>query len=124
MKRRDFFKAVTGFVAGVFAAFVPKAKAEIPKTVEMAFSYTFDFDGKTDPKLANIDPNSEWAKECRKGLTLDGDGRWTHIVFNSPDPTSFELYLDGKRINNKGDSPYVEEWGTGKKYYLDEKTRT
>lgn len=28
MNRRNFFKAVTGFIAGVCVAFVPKAKAE------------------------------------------------------------------------------------------------
>ena len=32
MKRRDFFKAVTGFVVGVCAAFVPKAKSNSTST--------------------------------------------------------------------------------------------
>lgn len=31
MKRRDFFKGVTGFMAGVFAASVPSVKSEVPK---------------------------------------------------------------------------------------------
>jgi len=52
MNRRSFFKAVTGFVAGMVAAFVPS------KTI-----------GKIKPASAGIDPNSEWAKQ--KPLTIN-----------------------------------------------------
>ena len=54
MNRRSFFKVVTGFVAGIFAG---SAKSE-PQSLY-----------KCDPNSANIDPNSEWAKQ--KPLTLD-----------------------------------------------------
>ena len=54
MNRRNFFKVVTGFVAGIFATSV---KSE-PQSLY-----------KCDPNSANIDPNSDWAKQ--KPLTLD-----------------------------------------------------
>ena len=54
MNRRSFFKVVTGFVVGIFAG---SAKSE-PQSLY-----------KCDPNSANIDPNSEWAKQ--KPLTLD-----------------------------------------------------
>lgn len=90
MKRRDFFKAVTGFVAGVFAAFVPKAKANLnnlkllPSSVRKRNGTKF------------ID---EWPGKNNLFL-LPLDGKWTHAVICSPDnePRSFELYLNGKRI--------------------------
>lgn len=115
MKRRDFFKAVTGFVAGVFAAFVPKSKATMkPWPTEI------------DPKLANIDSNSEWAKSF-DDLDIDlpflkakyRNGKWT--IFDEPKklnngwtrrsgtkitfPTERGCYSDGHI--------YVVEWRTG-----------
>lgn len=53
MKRRDFFKTVTGFVAGIVAAFVPKAKGltleklrQCRDELERAEKFnTEDFDG-------------------------------------------------------------------------------
>ena len=55
MKRRDFFKVVTGFVAGIFAGSVEGKKRSGTR-----------YCGEVS---TSIDPNSEWAKQ--KPLTLD-----------------------------------------------------
>ena len=54
MNRRNFFKVVTGFVAGIFATSVEGKKFN-----------TEDFGGwnPKDGWSAGIDPNSEWAKQ-------------------------------------------------------------
>ena len=87
MKRRDFFKAVTGFVAGVFAAFVPKAKSEVIGESNLNEVFTpshympcIDKDGKlTDNWLS-------------RKITFPNTGR--------------DCYSDGHI--------YVVEWRTGK----------
>ena len=55
MNRRNFFKVVTGFVAGIFATSVEGKKRSGTR-----------YCGETS---TGIDPNSEWAKQ--KPLTLD-----------------------------------------------------
>ena len=54
MNRRNFFKVVTGFVAGIFAGSVKGKKFNIE-----------DFGGwnPKDGWSAGIDPNSDWAKQ-------------------------------------------------------------
>ena len=86
MNRRSFFKAVTGFVVGVFAAKKSKADVTIFPTEEQARKVSLDIYGDPDKlycrgkngtlcprcsfncKSTAIDPNSEWAKQ--KPLTL------------------------------------------------------
>ena len=55
MNRRNFFKVVTGFVAGIFASSVEGKKCSGTRYCGEAST--------------GIDPNSEWAKQ--KPLTLD-----------------------------------------------------
>lgn len=66
MNRRNFFKAVTGFVAGIFTG---SAKSE-PKALTCGGKNSTlfprcKFNGETS---TSIDPNSEWAK--KEPLTL------------------------------------------------------
>ena len=49
MRRRDFFKAVAGFVAGIFATFVEGKKRSGTRYCGEAST--------------GIDPNSDWAKQ-------------------------------------------------------------
>lgn len=98
MKRRDFIKAITGFVAGVCMAFVPKV---YPKRSGTKFIAEIPSSDLTLEKLqhcadelekAEIDPNSEWAK------SLD-HGKWRHIVITDDNSDkSMAIYLDGNRI--------------------------
>ena len=59
MNRRNFFKAVTGFVAGIFATSVEGKKFN-----------TEDFGGwnPKDGWSAGIDPESEWVKHGQRAL--------------------------------------------------------
>lgn len=57
MNRRNFFKTVTGFVAGVCAAFVPKAKAEEWTYVVASYNGKGNSDGiEIYPKRKRIKP--------------------------------------------------------------------
>ena len=67
MNRRSFFKVVTGFVVGIFAG---SAKSE-PQSLY-----------KCDPNSANIDPNSEWAKQKPLYVLKSGP----------PGPTTLPIY--------------------------------
>ncbi len=85
MNRRNFFKIVIGFVAGVYAVFVPKTKA-----IEPSYSGS---------SSTGIDPNSEWAKQrplsladlekIREEIMLD---EWRRQVWNYP---AYVIHEDG-----------------------------
>lgn len=64
MNRRSFMKKVGGALAGVVALALPSKGIN-----------EFDLD-KLDPKMANIDPNSEWAKQTIY------EGRYTLSVWD------------------------------------------
>lgn len=82
MNRRSFMKKVVGALVGVVGLAIPgKSKAKLATNI------------------ANIDPNSEWAKQ------------------------SFDKQVSSGIIDNTN-APYVEEWGTNKRHYLDEKARS
>ena len=90
MNRRNFFKVVTGFVAGIFATSVEGKKRSGTRYVSPSSNYIhiccvadlndeklvcYGKNGTLCPrckfncKSTDIDPNSEWAKQ--KYLTID-----------------------------------------------------
>lgn len=83
MKRRDFFKAVTGFIAGVLAAFASKAKAG-PSGFDFTPSRYMPCIGKYGKLTDN------WQID---------NGEWHHVVLgdNGKDKP-IVVYLNGKRI--------------------------
>lgn len=79
MNRRSFFKTVTGFVAGVCVACVPKAKSS---PIEFTPSYYMPCIGK-DGNLTD-----DWHTHAI----------WFTTSNNSSNDFSYKLYLDGKEV--------------------------
>ena len=66
MKRRDFFKCVTGFVTGIFASFVK------PKTICRPKS------GPPGPTEISVPKNNEWRMTTFTHSCYDGHTEFAH----------------------------------------------
>jgi hypothetical protein len=89
MNRRNFFKTVTGFVAGVYAACVPKAKADVMvfPTEEKARDFS---DKRLRPKLRDFDVHF-----------VLGDDFDEADLLEPKKESVWRFYVNGKEVDSK-----------------------
>lgn len=99
MNRRNFFKAVTGFVAGVFATSVKgrtirKPKSGPPGPTTTTMGYTDMFQNSWDKA------RKETTEEFMERLRIEAAEKAANppIVINNDDWT---FYINGKEVDNK-----------------------
>ena len=98
MNRRNFFKVVTGFVAGIFvgsAKSEPKALICSGKNGTLCPRCKFNY---PEPSTT-IDPNSEWAKQ--KPLTLDDLRKVKEEAINLAEESGKVVYFPKGTYNLK-----------------------
>ena len=112
INRRNFFKVVTGFVAGIFASSVEGKKFN-----------TEDFGGwnPKDGWSAGIDPESEWAKHGQRALAAQKEWAEADTMTATVGGYSNYIYICG--VSDLNDTAIQEAIGLAEKYgcgiYLD-----